>query len=129
MNRIHTFNATYRQAVDRVMNEMGLTLISTHKQIENGTLMYRDPIGDCLYALYESGYIRRFVPTRFYGSAYHRKGVDYKMYQLNPTCKEKRLYKRSDGLYAEMTSIRRVLLNPMEQLGKITIGITNYRNQ
>jgi len=129
MKKIHTFDARYRQSVDRVMQSMGLYLISTHRQIENGTLMYWDPQTNCLYALYESGYIRRFTPKRLqWGAAYRRKGTNYAMYQLNPTRIETvtHTYK---GQVSKYESIQRIKLNPAEQLGRITIAITNYRNK
>lgn len=123
-----TFDARYRKSVDSVLTAMGLKLISTRKQIENGTLMYRDPYTQCLYALYESGYIRRFVPTRYsIGQTINGKG--YAMYQLNPVYNENRIANSYDGKkYIYTVKVRR-LLSPIEQLGRIVIAIQNYRNR
>lgn len=128
MKNQYNFDARYRQSVDRVLGSMGLYHIGTKKQVENGTLMYMDPRTDCLYALYESGYIRRFTPRQIgWGTSYRRKETNYAMYQLNPVYNENRKsidWKGNPFLYK--VKVRR-LLPPMEQLGRITIAITNYR--
>jgi len=123
----YTFNARYRQSVDRVLGSMGLYHVGTKKQVENGTLMYKDPRTDCLYALYESGYIRRLVPRKIrWGTSYRQEETNYAMYQLNPVYNEIRKCPDPFGTYI-YTSKRRRLLSPIEQLGRITIAITNYR--
>lgn len=125
----YKFDARYRQSVDRVLGSMGLYHIGTPRQVENGTLMYRDPRTNCLYALYESGYIRRFTPARYHGIGQTVDGRSYAMYQLNPVYNENKIANSYDGKkYLYTVKVRR-LLSPIEQLGRITIGITNYRNK
>ena len=124
----YKFDARYRQSVDRVLGSMGLYHIGTRRQVENGTLMYRDPRTNCLYALYESGYIRRFTPKQLaWGKAFQYNGKSYAMYQLNPVYNETKNVKSYTGKeYLYTVKVRR-LLSPIEQLGRITIAITNYR--
>ena len=127
--KTHKFNARYRQSVNAVLTEMGLKLSSTRQQIENGTLVYSDPQTDCLYALYESGYIRRFIPNPVgWGTSYNRDNTNYKMYQLNPTRIGTVEHEYNGRIYKNTQKIR-ILLNPMEQLGQIVIAIQNYRNR
>jgi hypothetical protein len=130
MEKNYKFNARYRTAVATVMEEMGLTYISTKRRTNNGTLMFNDPITDCIYAFYESGYCRRLTPRNLHwgvGDRINDRG--YAMYQLNPVYKEKQLHKTSEGKYYERTSTKRHLLNPMEQLGCVVMAITNYREK
>jgi len=124
----YKFDARYRQSVDRVLGSMGLFHIGTRRQVENGTLMYLDPRTNCLYALYESGYIRRFTPKQLaWGQAFQYNGKGYAMYQLNPVYNENRTYTSLDGKQHLYKVKARRLLSPIEQLGRITIAITNYR--
>ncbi len=124
----YKFDARYRQSVDRVLGSMGLYHVGTKKQVENGTLMYIDPRTDCLYALYESGYCRRFVPTTMaWGQAQTVNERGYAMYQLNRTYMENYIYQHMDGTVYKCRRKRRVLVGPMEQLGIVTAAIANYR--
>jgi hypothetical protein len=124
----YTFDARYRKSVDNVLTSMGLNLISTPRQIENGTLMYHDPYTKTIYALYESGYIRRLVPSFAWGSSQTIGNKTYAGYQLNKTRREI-VQREYNGRIYEFEQKVRIMANPMEQLGIVTAAIANYRNK
>lgn len=124
----YTFDARYRTSVDNVLTSMGLKLISTPRQIENGTLMYHDPYTKVIYALYESGYIRRLIPSFGWGTSQTIGGKTYAGYQLNKTCRET-IQREYNGRIYEFEQKVRILANPMEQLGIVVAGIANYRQK
>ncbi len=62
MKNFCNFDARFRKSAALVANEMGMEFISTPRQVENGTLMFNDPVRNVKYAMYESGYVRRLTP-------------------------------------------------------------------
>jgi len=122
-----TFNAYTRKKIHAVMTDMGLALISTRRQIENGTLMYRDPETQCLYSFHQSGYCRRYTPQRHHwGTAFESNGTRYAMYQLNRVENGTKTTTYNGKAYTTRHQIR-ILANPVEQLGIVTAAIALYR--
>jgi len=114
MKKYTKFNATFRLAANTVLVELGLVYAGNPRRVNNGTLFYWDPIGECYYALYESGYCRRFIPVNGpWGRSEMIYGAAYKGYQLNKTVK---------GRW-----VHRILAGPDEQLGRVTRAIVRYR--
>ena len=107
------FNATFRLATASVAEELGLVLFSTKRQIENGTLEFYDPQTDVKYAIYESGYIRRFIRKTVRGVAHGWNA--WTGYQLNP---QQNAFGRNERILID---------NPNEQLGIMVRAIVNYR--
>ena len=127
----YKFNARFRTAVMAVAEEMGLEFISTPRQVENGTLMFNDPIGKVKYAMYESGYVRRFIPVGIcpWGNSQTIKGRGHQMYQLNRVIRN--AHKSSiwkDKVY-NYVGAHRVLAGPDEQLGILVKSVANWRNR
>ena len=121
------FNANTRKKIHAVMADMGLTLISTRRQIANGTLMYRDPETNCLYSFHESGYCRRYIPQRLHwGTAFESNDTRYAMYQLNRTQYGTKTTTYNGREYTSYQKIR-ILANPVEQLGIVSAAIALYR--
>ena len=122
---MYKFNASFRKSAYAVATEMGLEFISTKRQVENGTLMFNDPQTNVKYAMYESGYIRRLIPTGFrWSSSQTVKEQMHQMYQLNKT--HKVTHQGSNYTY-QMTA--RIKANPEKQLGILVKSIVNFRNK
>ncbi len=120
----HTkFNACFRYSTVAVARELGLTFISTTRQIENGTLMFHDPETNVQYSLHESGYIRRH--TSGYRHAFMQKDPTY-MYPLN---KRTSWTKQSANgwKYRQTSSYQKA--HGDEQLGILVRAVLNYRNK
>jgi hypothetical protein len=116
-----TFNATFRQNVVMVAESLGLSFVSTPRQVNNGTLMFWDPITDVKYSLHESGYIRRWIKASIWGQRGDGLEVATEGYQLNPTQK----------VYAPNRTSKvtvRQLATPYEQLGIFAKAVIAYRS-
>ena len=120
-----TFNTAFRQNVLMVAETLGLTFISTARQVNNGTLMFWDPQTEVKYSLHESGYVRRYIKPSPWGEI--GKGLEVYMegYQLNRTTKAK-TEPNANGYTREYT--KRLLATPYEQLGIFTKAVITYRN-
>jgi hypothetical protein len=96
---------------------MGLDFISTPRQVENGTLMWHDPETDVKYAIYETGYIRRFFERYNYGYLYSEGATATKWsgYQLN---RQRKVNRRN---------VRELATTPDELLGMLVRAIVSYR--
>jgi len=126
---MYKFNASFRKSAYAVATEMGLEFISTKRQVERGTLMFNDPQTNVKYAMYESGYIRRLVPTRYHWSSSQTiGGSGHQMYQLNKTRKEFKTTVYNGKSYTHYHTVR-LLANPEEQLGILAKSVVNYRNK
>ena len=63
------------------LQALGLVETTSQRQRSNGTRRFHDPITNCDYLSYESGYVRRSYVTKFYLT-----GQDHRtIYQLNKT--------------------------------------------
>lgn len=126
---MYKFNASFRKSAAAVATELGLEFISTKRQVENGTLMFNDPETNVKYAMYESGYVRRLIPTGFPWSSSQRvKDQMHQMYQLNKTRHGVKTTTYNGKAYTCRQKIR-ILANPDEQLGIFAKSIVNYRNK
>lgn len=126
---MYKFNASFRKSAYAVATEMGLEFISTKRQVENGTLMFNDPQTNVKYAMYESGYIRRLVPTSFHwSSSQNIQDQGHQMYQLNKTRKELKTTVYNGKSYTRYQTVR-LLANPEEQLGILVKSVVNFRNK
>jgi hypothetical protein len=95
--------------------------VTSQRQADNGTVCFHDPITNCDYMSYESGYVRRKYSGRNW-----RGNVVNTVYQLN----KKRLVKREldwfPGKFVECTE--RVLVPTHEDRLEIIYRATvNYR--
>jgi hypothetical protein len=95
--------------------------VTSQRQADNGTQCFHDPITNCDYISYESGYVRRKYSARNW-----RGNIVNTIYQLN----KKRLVKREldwfPGKFVECTE--RVLeMDPEKRMEIIYRGATNYR--
>jgi hypothetical protein len=101
------FNTHFKQSINDIAFIFGLEFVSLSKrQRDNGTLVFYDDVTECLYAVYESGYVRRFIKVS------EKKWMGY---QLNRTLK------------LDKQQIRILAQTPEEILGLMIIGVINYR--
>ena len=116
---MNTFTPSFKQAVNRVAEELGLLEATNSRHEKSGTIAYMDPVTGCIYTLHTNGYIRRTVQ---YTSWYNPTKVTMRRtYQLNPT----RKVRYGDGKWQYSTE--RVMMSPWEQLGKLTSSIISFR--
>jgi hypothetical protein len=126
---MYKFNASFRKSAYAVATEMGLEFISTKRQVENGTLMFNDPQTNVKYAMYESGYVRRLLPTRCHWSSSQTiQDQGHQMYQLNRVHKVNKTNTYQGKTYT-YTMKERIKANPEEQLGILVKSIVNFRNK
>jgi hypothetical protein len=118
------FNASFRQAAVRVAKELKLKFCSTRRQVENGTLMFKDrELKNVMYSLHESGYVRRHTLNRW-------SWVDrYDHYQLNKTTKAERYVYINPQKTLTVKDTVRILAGPEEQLGILVKAVVNYRKR
>jgi len=113
---MNTFTPSFKQAVNRVAEELGLLEATNSRHEKNGTIAYTDPVTGCIYTLHTNGYIRR--TTRYFSP----HGATFRqVYQLNPT----RKVRYGDGKWQYSTE--RVMMSPWEQLGKLTSSTISFR--
>lgn len=95
--------------------------LTTQRQANNGTVCFHDPITNCDYLSYASGYIRRKYSTLNW-----RGDKITTIYQLNPTRKVK-VYTEWASRDIEVTE-RILIHNPKYRLELLSRAIVNYRN-
>jgi hypothetical protein len=99
--------------------------VTSQRQANNGTICYHDPITNCDYLSYESGYIRRSYKTRSYWTGKMFETI----YQLNP----KRLTAKSytsptnGQTYSYHTTERVMIDSPEERMDRLARAVVNYR--
>ncbi len=87
-------------------------------QANNGTVRYYDPVTNCDYLSYESGYIRRK-----YSKLNWRGNKVNTIYQLNPVKKV-----QLEGQWGDYSVTERILIhNPKYRLELLSRAVTNYR--
>ena len=96
--------------------------VTSQRQADNGTVCYHDPITNCDYLSYETGYIRRSYKTRSYYSGKMFETI----YQLNPQRKGKWVspYNGQDYDITERVMID----SPEERMDRLAKAVVNYRN-
>jgi len=98
--------------------------VTSQRQADNGTVCYHDPITNCDYLSYESGYVRRKYSTRNW-----RGYIINTIYQLNKTKMSNIAYKDYYGNLRVAETKQRVLeMNPEARLEILARAVVNYRN-
>ena len=95
--------------------------VTSQRQADNGTVCYHDPITNCDYLSYESGYIRRSYKTRSYWSG----KIFETIYQLNPQRKGYYKTEYSDHIYEG--TIRQMIHDPEQRMELLARAVANYR--
>ena len=102
------------------LETLGLVEITSKTQKKNGTVCYYDPITDCDYLSYASGYVRRaYTKATHYSSRLHRT-----IYQLNPQKKARRFWNEREYEVTE----RILIHNPGYRMHLLAKAVVNYRN-
>ena len=105
--------------MSKKLETLGLVEVTSQRQADNGTVCFHDPITNCDYLSYESGYIRRRYKTKAW---YSRKTIET-IYQLNPTKKT-----QVKGLWSDYSRTERILIhNPNYRLELLARAVANYR--
>lgn len=102
-----------------------LVEITSQRQADNGTVCYFDPIANCSYMSYESGYVRRQYQKRNW-----RGDLITTIYQLNKTHKVKKVSIRNFSNWSgyEFIHTQRILIPTHEdRLDLICRAVDNYR--
>ena len=95
--------------------------VTSQRQANNGTVCYHDPITNCDYLSYESGYIRRSYKTRSYWTGKMFETI----YQLNPQRKGYYKVEYSDRIYEG--TIRQMIHDPEQRMELLARAVANYR--
>jgi len=95
--------------------------VTSQRQADNGTVCYHDPITNCDYLSYESGYIRRSYKTRSYWTGKMFETI----YQLNPQRKGYYKVEYSDRIYEG--TIRQMIHDPEQRMELLARAVANYR--
>ena len=95
--------------------------VTSQRQADNGTICYHDPITNCDYLSYESGYIRRSYKTRSYWTGKMFETI----YQLNPQRKGYYKSEYSDRIYEG--TIRQMIHDPEQRMELLARAVANYR--
>ena len=102
------------------LETLGLVETTSKTQKKNGTLCFHDPISDCDYLSYSSGYVRRAYTAKSYYGKMART-----IYQLNPTKKISEYYKDE-----EYRVTKRILIhNPGYRIHLLAKSVVNYRTK
>lgn len=95
--------------------------VTSQRQADNGTICYHDPVTNCDYLSYDSGYIRRAYNTKSW-----RTGISIRtIYQLNPQRKGTYYCQYSGNIYE--TTVRVKINDPAERLNRLAKAVANYR--
>jgi len=99
--------------MSKKLETLQLIEVTSQRQANNGTQCFHDPITNCDYFSYESGYIRR-------------KPKHTAIYQLNPT---RNVREWAEWAGRDMECRERILIhNPKYRLELIARATVNYRN-
>jgi len=102
------------------LETLGLIETTSKTQKKNGTVCFYDPIADCDYLSYASGYVRRaYTKATHYSSRLHRT-----IYQLNPQKKGRRFWNETEYEVTE----RILIHNPGYRIHLLARAVVNYRN-
>jgi len=104
--------------ISQKLNTLGLMEQTSTAQANNGTRCFYDPLADCDYLSYESGYVRRAY-TR---SSYWTSRLVRSIYQLNKT-------KQTKSKYGDLYNTERIMIPyPSARLERIAHCAVVYRN-
>ena len=97
--------------------------VTSQRQADNGTVCFYDPITNCDYISYESGYVRRKYSSRNW-----RGNIVNTIYQLNKTRIVPITYTDWYGNTQTGEKVERILeMNPEARMEIIYRAATNYR--
>ena len=102
------------------LKTLGLVETTSKTQQKNGTRCFHDPIADCDYLSYSSGYVRRAFHNT---SSWYRKPVRT-IYQLNLT--RKGVFKWKEKEYEKTERI--MIPTETERLERLAYCVATYRN-
>jgi hypothetical protein len=98
--------------------------VTSQRQADNGTICYYDPIANCDYILYESGYVRRKYSCRNW-----RGRIINTIYQLNRVRTVKRELVWLPGVSSLVECTERILLHSHDaRMDCAARAVINYRN-
>ena len=98
--------------------------VTSQRQADNGTVCYHDPITNCDYISYESGYVRRKYSVRNWRG--HKITT---IYQLNKTQTVPIEYTDYYGNEYTSEAKHRILeMDPNKRLELLARAVVNYRN-
>lgn len=104
------------------LEALGLVETTSKTQKKNGTRCWYDPIADCDYLSYSTGYVRRA-----YTYCSYRSGkLDRTIYQLNKTRKWVWISERTGKVYP--TTERIMIPNSVDRLERLSHCVAVYRN-
>ena len=95
--------------------------VTSQRQADNGTQCFHDPITNCDYLSYETGYIRRAYTRKSYYGNMHRT-----IYQLNPQRKGTYVSEYNGKEYD--CTVRVMVESSEERLDRLAKAVVNYRN-
>ncbi len=90
--------------------------VTSQTQANNGTVSYYDPIMNCYYNLYESGYVRRTYKTK----SWRGESINV-CYQLNPV----KITKTQYGT----TAVRIMLNTHVDRVNQVIKNVISYRKK
>ena len=102
------------------LKTLGLVETTSKTQQKNGTLCFHDPIMNCDYLSYASGYVRRALKAT---SSWYERPV-HTIYQLNKT--RKGFYEYKGKTYD--TTERIMIPNEDSRLERLAHCVATYRN-
>jgi hypothetical protein len=100
MNKFCEFTSDFKRGLLNTAKHLGLTNVTSPIQERRNTIALLDPIAECTYLLYESGYIRR----QYLSTGIFSRGRKLQ-YQLN----------RKNRVITTSREVSRVLAKPAEQ--------------
>ena len=98
--------------------------VTSQRQADNGTVCYHDPITNCDYLSYASGYVRRKYSVRNWRG--HKITT---IYQVNKTQMVPFTYTDYYGNERTCESKQRILeMDPEQRMELLARAVVNYRN-
>ena len=104
------------------LKAIGLTETTTPRQKANGTRSFHDPITNCDYISYASGYVRRAYTSKSYWTGGDRRTI----YQLNKT---RKVTSTVDWSSRTFESTERIMIpSETDRLERLAHCAITYRN-
>ena len=104
------------------LKTLGLIELTSETQANNGTQCFYDPIANCDYLSYESGYVRR----AYSGATHYTSRINRTIYQLNKTQKGSWTSQVTGNTHE---CIERIMITePQDRLDRIAQCAVTYRN-
>ena len=106
------------------LKTLGLVETTSKTQQKNGTRRFHDPITNCDYLSYSSGYIRRAYTSESNFPWFSSPRIHRTIYQLNKT--RKGIFESSSGKKYECTE-RIMIHNETDRLERLAHCVATYR--